>query len=257
MVFIALLWVHSELWVTLLSKENTKDIITANLGKGLFSTLVQLGLCINLFFIFPLMMNPAFEVFLRRFWDGCYCLWMRWLLVLGVSLVALFVPNFADFLSLVRSSTCCALGFVLPALYHYLVFKEEMDWKGHHSDLAIIYFSWGFRKLVFTPRDFLRKGAGLLGPKDVNGLCVGPVARDVDNNGARLLDLFAFSFLFCLRVRNGARDGANNRSGTGIEEKGGGGTLGREIREKIKEGEEAVGVAVAEMGGGWWIWGWE
>lgn len=118
--------------------ENTKDIITANLGKGWVSTLVQLGLCVNLFFTLPLMMNPVYEVIERRFWDGSYCLWLRWILVLVVSLVALLVPNFADFLSLVGSSTCCALGFVLPSLFHYLVYKEEMGWKGTFLDVAIM-----------------------------------------------------------------------------------------------------------------------
>ncbi|XP_075474200.1 amino acid transporter AVT3B-like [Primulina tabacum] len=118
--------------------ENTKDIITANMGKGLLSTLVQLGLCINLFFTFPLMMNPVYEVFERSFWAGNYCLWMRWILVLVVSLVALFVPNFADFLSLVGSSTCCALGFVLPALFHYLAFKEDMSWRQASADWGLI-----------------------------------------------------------------------------------------------------------------------
>ncbi|XP_022763790.1 amino acid transporter AVT3B-like [Durio zibethinus] len=116
----------------------TNDIITANLGAGLVSTLVQLGLCINLFFSFPLMMNPVYEIIERRFWGGSYCLWLRWLLVLIVSLVALFVPNFADFLSLVGSSVCCGLGFVLPALFHLLVFKEELGWKGWTLDVGIV-----------------------------------------------------------------------------------------------------------------------
>uniref|UniRef100_A0A5B7ALM0 Putative proton-coupled amino acid transporter 3-like n=1 Tax=Davidia involucrata TaxID=16924 RepID=A0A5B7ALM0_DAVIN len=118
--------------------ENTRDIITANLGNGLLSNLVQLGLCVNLFFTFPLMMNPVYEVVERRFWDGRYCLWMRWLFVLAVSLVALLVPNFADFLSLVGSSICCTLCFVLPALFHFQVFKEEMGWKRLVSDVGII-----------------------------------------------------------------------------------------------------------------------
>ncbi|KAL8027922.1 hypothetical protein ABFX02_14G128500 [Erythranthe guttata] len=118
--------------------ENTRDIITANMGKGLLSTVVQLGLCINLFFTLPLMMNPVYEVFERRFSNGRYCLWMRWMLVLAVSLVALFVPNFADFLSLVGSSTCCVLGFVFPALFHYLTFKEEMSWRRASADISIV-----------------------------------------------------------------------------------------------------------------------
>ncbi|XP_044483628.1 amino acid transporter AVT3B-like [Mangifera indica] len=120
--------------------EDTKGIITTNLGPGLVSTLVQLGLCINLFFTFPLMMNPVYEVFERRFCDYRYCLWLRWLIVLGVSLVAVLVPNFADFISLVGSSVCCVLGFVLPALFHWLVFKEELGWFGIALDASIVAF---------------------------------------------------------------------------------------------------------------------
>lgn len=118
----------------------TKDIITTNLGQGLVSTLVQLGLSINLFITFPLMMNPVYEVVERRFCDSRYCLWLRWLMVLGVSLVALTVPNFADFLSLVGSSVCVLLSFVLPAMFHCLVFKQELGWSCVVCDGAIVVF---------------------------------------------------------------------------------------------------------------------
>ncbi|XP_041012558.1 amino acid transporter AVT3B-like [Juglans microcarpa x Juglans regia] len=118
--------------------EETKDMITANLGAGLVSTLVKLGLCVNLFFTLPIMMNPVYEIVERRFWGGSYCLWLRWLLVFLVSLVALLVPNFADFLSLVGSGVCCALAFALPALFHLLVFKEDMGWKGWSFDVGIL-----------------------------------------------------------------------------------------------------------------------
>ncbi|KAF5754667.1 putative amino acid transporter, transmembrane domain-containing protein [Helianthus annuus] len=118
--------------------ENTRDIVTANMGKGMLSSLVQLGLCVNLFFTFPLMMHPVYEVMERRYWEGRYCLWMRWVLVMVVSLVALLVPNFTDFLSLVGSSTCCILGLVLPALFHYIVFKNELKREELMYDLAMI-----------------------------------------------------------------------------------------------------------------------
>ncbi|PHU26824.1 Amino acid transporter ANTL2 [Capsicum chinense] len=118
--------------------EDTKDIITTNLGQGLLSTFVQLGLCINLFFTFPLMMNPVYEVMERRFCEGRYCVWLRWLVVLGVTFIALVVPNFADFLSLVGSSVCIVLGFVLPALFHLIAFKNELRWHGLASDAALI-----------------------------------------------------------------------------------------------------------------------
>ncbi|KAJ8544749.1 hypothetical protein K7X08_017332 [Anisodus acutangulus] len=81
--------------------EETKDIITTNLGRGLLSTLVQIGLCI-------------------------------------ITLVALMVPNFADFLSLVGSSVCIVLGFVLPAVFHLIVFKKELGWHGLTFDAALV-----------------------------------------------------------------------------------------------------------------------
>lgn len=118
--------------------EETRDIITTNFGQGLLSNLVQLGLCINLFFTFPLMMNPVYEVMERRFNDSRYSLWLRWLMVLGVTLVALLVPNFADFLALVGSSVCIILGFVLPSLFHLMVFRNEMSWKGMVLDGTIV-----------------------------------------------------------------------------------------------------------------------
>ncbi|KAG9442568.1 hypothetical protein H6P81_018422 [Aristolochia fimbriata] len=118
--------------------QETNDIITTNFGKGLVSGLVQIGLCINLFFTFPLMMNPVYEVAERRLSKGRYTLWLRWVIVLFVSLVALLVPNFADFLSLVGSSVCIILGFVLPALFHLIVFKGEMDWKRRALDGVIV-----------------------------------------------------------------------------------------------------------------------
>ncbi|KAJ1413335.1 Amino acid transporter, transmembrane domain [Sesbania bispinosa] len=120
--------------------EETQGIITTNLGQGMLGALVQLGLCINLFITFPLMMNPVYEVVERRLCDSNYCLWLRWLLVFVVSLVALLVPNFADFLSLVGSSVCVILSFVLPAMFHYMVFRDEFGWSCMVWDGAIIVF---------------------------------------------------------------------------------------------------------------------
>lgn len=140
--------------------DETRDIITTNIGKGLVSGLVQLGLCINLFFTFPLMMNPVYEVLERRFTEGRYSLWIRWLVVLVVCLVALTVPNFADFLSLVGSSVCIALGFIFPALFHLIVFKDEMGWARLVLDCCIIVVgiilgvsgTWTSLAEIFSPK---------------------------------------------------------------------------------------------------------
>ncbi|CAL9077403.1 unnamed protein product [Musa acuminata var. zebrina] len=118
--------------------EETRDIITTNLGDGVLSVLIQLGLCINLFFTFPVMMNPVFEVAERWLHGKRYCWWLRWAAVVAVSLVATLVPNFGDFLSLVGSSVCVVLGFVLPAWFHLKVFREELGWASTIADIAIV-----------------------------------------------------------------------------------------------------------------------
>ncbi|CAL5025944.1 unnamed protein product [Urochloa decumbens] len=116
----------------------TRDIITTNLGTGWLSVLVQLGLCINLFFTMPVMMNPVYEVAERLLCGKRYAWWLRWILVVVVGLLAMLVPNFADFLSLVGSSVCVVLGFVLPAAFHLKVFGGDMGWAALVADVAVI-----------------------------------------------------------------------------------------------------------------------
>ncbi|KAI9109617.1 hypothetical protein K1719_019247 [Acacia pycnantha] len=95
-------------------------------GKEKFGSILALGMTI-IFVLFGAFGGTAF-------------LWMRWLTVLVVSLAALTVPSFADFVSLVGSGVCIALSFVFPTLFHCLVFKEELGWSCIASDGAIMVF---------------------------------------------------------------------------------------------------------------------
>ncbi|CAL9076182.1 unnamed protein product [Musa acuminata var. zebrina] len=143
MAFIALLYGLFGVLGYAAFGDDTRDIITTNLGAGVLTLLIQLGLCINLFFTFPVMMNPVFEVAERWLCGKRYCWWLRWALVLAVSLAATLVPNFADFLSLVGSSVCVVLGFVLPAAFHLKVFSGELGWAEATADIAIVVVGMG------------------------------------------------------------------------------------------------------------------
>jgi proton-coupled amino acid transporter len=118
--------------------DDTHDIITTNFGGGWLTLVVQLGLCINLFFTMPVMMNPVYEVAERWFCGKNYCWLLRWALVLLVCMGAMLVPNFADFLSLVGSSVCVVLGFVLPAAFHLKVLGGELSWGEIAADIAVV-----------------------------------------------------------------------------------------------------------------------
>jgi solute carrier family 36 (proton-coupled amino acid transporter) len=138
MFFIALIYGSFGVLGYLAFGDDTQDIITTNFGGGWLTLIVQLGLCINLFFTMPVMMNPVFEVAERWFCGKNYCCWLRWGLVLVVCLGAMIVPNFTDFLSLVGSSVCVVLGFVLPAAFHLKVFGGEIGWAGIAADIAVV-----------------------------------------------------------------------------------------------------------------------
>ncbi|KAM3388787.1 hypothetical protein ACQJBY_011118 [Aegilops geniculata] len=138
MVFIAVMYGLFGAMGYLAFGASTRDIITTNLGAGWLSVTVQLGLCINLFFTMPVMMNPVYEVAERLLYGKRYAWWLRWILVVFVGLMAMLVPNFADFLSLVGSSVCVLLGFVLPAAFHMKVLGAEIGWPALIADVAVI-----------------------------------------------------------------------------------------------------------------------
>jgi len=138
MAFIAVMYVLFGAMGYLAFGSATRDIITTNLGTGWFSVLVQLGLCISLFFAMPVSMNPVYEVAERLICGRRYAWWLRWILVVVVGLLAMLVPNFADFISLVGSSVCVVLLFVLPAAFHLKVFGAEIGWTGLVGDVTVI-----------------------------------------------------------------------------------------------------------------------
>jgi proton-coupled amino acid transporter len=107
--------------------EFTKDIVTLNLGNSWQTVIVKLCLCTALVFTYPVMMHPVYEVAERRICQGRPCQILRTVMVLTTAWIAVSVPQFGFFLSLVGSSVCTLLSFVLPAWIHLRVFGDEMS----------------------------------------------------------------------------------------------------------------------------------
>jgi proton-coupled amino acid transporter len=113
--------------------DETQDIITLNLPHDVSTVLVKIGLCIGLFFTYPVMMYPVHEIFelklLKSAWFQrkvspdtlLFSLLpnvVRGLSVLGTAILAVSVPGFGIFISLVGGTVCALLAFVLPAMFH-------------------------------------------------------------------------------------------------------------------------------------------
>ncbi|KAG0603923.1 hypothetical protein M758_10G130800 [Ceratodon purpureus] len=113
--------------------DDTQDIITLNLPQDLTTQLVKVGLCIGLFFTYPVMMYPVHDIFegklLHSSWfqknvlpsSKLYALLLnavRGASVLATAILAVSVPGFGIFISLVGGTVCALLAFVLPSLFH-------------------------------------------------------------------------------------------------------------------------------------------
>ena len=120
--------------------ENTEAPITLNL-EGTWATFVKLSLCLALYLTYPIMMFPVgslIEEMVVRSDDGKPHRLLRFLIVLGTAGVAYAIPNFRKFLSLVGSSICTILGFILPCIFHLRVFGEDVKWWQWFLDYLLI-----------------------------------------------------------------------------------------------------------------------
>ncbi|KAL3678346.1 hypothetical protein R1sor_021302 [Riccia sorocarpa] len=132
--------------------EETQDIITLNLPNDWTTVAVKIGLCVGLFFTFPIMMFPVHEIFERKLlfndWfqkqtqslllETIWCNFVRALIVLVVAAVAIMVPGFGVFISLVGSTVCAMLAFVVPAVLHMKVLGNESTLLTKVGDYALI-----------------------------------------------------------------------------------------------------------------------
>ncbi|CAG9466814.1 unnamed protein product [Pedinophyceae sp. YPF-701] len=140
MTFVTALYIGFALAGYLAFGDATEEIVTLNLKQGLVTESVKVCLCVGLFFTFPVMMVPVYEIFERnlsastafrsrldmRYWPMVFR-GIRGLTVIGVALVALVIPSFGAFISLVGSLCCCTLALVMPPLIHLRLFGAELS----------------------------------------------------------------------------------------------------------------------------------
>jgi proton-coupled amino acid transporter len=111
--------------------DDTQAPVTLNLAGHWSSNFVKLALCLGLYLTFPVMMFPIWSISESVFpvlnEHAFSRIGFRASLVVLSALVAYAVPNFGNFLSLVGSSICTILGFILPCYFHLQVFGKELE----------------------------------------------------------------------------------------------------------------------------------
>lgn len=137
--------------------DQTKDIITLNLPNNWSAIAVQIGLCVGLTFTFPIMVHPLNEIieqklkridWLQKHHNGYsnetgsvskFAIFTtRTLLVVGLAAIASLVPGFGTFASLVGSTLCALISFVLPASYHLTLLGPSLNVWNKSIDVFIV-----------------------------------------------------------------------------------------------------------------------
>ncbi|CAI5711876.1 unnamed protein product [Peronospora destructor] len=114
----------------------TNAVITVNFdGGGGLATLVKVSLCLGLFFTYPVMLFPVFEILQPMMTRGQRLeslqlsqtkdIVLRTGIVLVTAVIAAGIPDFGWFISFVGSTCCSLLAFILPAFFHLCLFCDE------------------------------------------------------------------------------------------------------------------------------------
>lgn len=123
-----------------------------------------MGLCLGLIFTFPVMVHPINEIVVQKLkkstWfqklasSGCdnsmtklaqCCIYIsRAILVLGLATLASYVPGFGAFVSLVGSTVCALMSFVLPASFHLKLLGPSLSCWQKALDVFILCFGLVF-----------------------------------------------------------------------------------------------------------------
>lgn len=116
--------------------DETEAVITLNVeGTGGLATLVKIFLCLGLFFTYPVMLFPVFEV-LQPLLSGNNPLedeqtkhkkgiMLRVGVVLLTAGIAAGKPDFGRFISFIGSTCCSLLAFILPAFFYLRLCQDE------------------------------------------------------------------------------------------------------------------------------------
>ncbi|XP_054803913.1 amino acid transporter ANT1-like [Prosopis cineraria] len=138
--------------------DETRDIVTLNLPGTWTSCTVKAGLCLGLVFTFPIMVHPVNEIvegklesfkWFRKYLHaddndstglgkfGTYT--SRAILVAGLAVMALCVPAFGVFASLVGSTVSALISFVLPATFHLKLFGSSLHVWQKALDFILVF----------------------------------------------------------------------------------------------------------------------
>lgn len=161
-VFLALVFVSFGLVCYCAWGDQTDAMITFNLGSGQLTSFLRLFYSVGVFFTFPIMMFPVFQLVEQKYrffvkHKTRRRIIFRSIVVISCVVAAIVIPDFGLFLGLIGSVACSVIAFILPSMMHLKRLdrsdatpQEDMKDKA----LAIAGTFAGIISFVFTLLEF-------------------------------------------------------------------------------------------------------
>ena len=118
--------------------EEVEAVITKNLGPGFLAYSIKAALSVALYFTYPVVLHPVGQIADTKIPKRVLSL--RIILVIFILFIVIAVPSFAFVMELVGGSPCSLISFVLPALFHYKIMRDELGPGAKAIDVAIVIF---------------------------------------------------------------------------------------------------------------------
>jgi proton-coupled amino acid transporter len=127
---------------------DTKDVITLNLPEDdVLTYVVKACLIIAIIFTYPMQLFPVTEifdfVFLKKASEGLFDVKgnaIRVVCCLFTVTIAFFVPFFGLISGLIGALGSSFLAFILPVVFHLVMFRKELSWWVIAKDVIILIF---------------------------------------------------------------------------------------------------------------------
>lgn len=133
--------------------DDTNSVITLNLPAGPLTTVVKICLIIAIVFTYPMQLFPVTEIFdyliFKQPSNGYFNLKgniLRAVCVLFTATIGFFVPFFGLISGLIGALGSSALSFILPVVFHLIMFRKESSWWVLGKNVVILLF--GFAALI-------------------------------------------------------------------------------------------------------------
>ena len=148
-IFVAILKLGFSICAFLSFSSNIQDVIVNSLPMGVIHSLVNAFLVLNVIFSYPFRVITIIQTIEESVSPDSFSFKIPALVwFIGIRVItnfltllpAILIPHFSLFMAFIGSLTGSAVAFILPAVFHLILKKEELKLHQYIFDLSVVIF---------------------------------------------------------------------------------------------------------------------